>query len=289
MPFLATEQKLIYPRIFVLGASGSGKTHLIGMIHEMTKHYAGTGGVYDGDFDGGWPTLKGQGFDVTVELYTDKDPNNPNAWKRFGDDEEKIYQAGNPNNYAFIAGDSFTTIQNGIFNDILKEMTGKIVKKRIYYHNLGMTDISDYGVFERFVANDLFPTIISHCDKYGFILTVHTELVSGGAGEAPKILPKLKGEALGAGTIMLYFNEAVMTKIVGTGASAVNRIQTKGDFQVDLKSQIPGVPPEVSYEEYVFRMGVHYGYLKGEPAKRYALDKKIDVNKLVNFKMPAIT
>jgi hypothetical protein len=287
MPFKATEKELVFPRLFVLGSPGSGKTHFIGLVHEMTTRYSNTGGVYDGDFDNGWSTLKGQNFDVTVEEYHDADPKKPLAWKRFCDDEEKIYTSGNPNNYAFIAGDSFTTMQNGIFNDIVSLMTGRIIKNRIFYRNVAMTDKSDYGVFERFVSNDFFPSMIAHCDKYGFILTVHTEFVHGGAGEPPRIVPKIKGEALGTETIMLYFNEAILTKISGTGSNAKNVIQTKGDSYVSLKSQIPGMPPEVTFEEYILRMGVHYGFLKGENIKKYATDKKIEIGKLANFKMPA--
>jgi hypothetical protein len=283
-PFKATEMALVFPRIFILGDPGSGKTYLIGMIHEMTTKYGSTNGVFLGDFDSGYPTLKGAGFDVNVELYVDPDPNQPSAWKRFCDDTELIYKNDNKENYSFIAGDSFTTIQNALFNDIIKQMTGKIVKNRIMYRNVGMTDKSDYGAFDRAIQNDFFPEYIKICDKMGAILTVHTELLAE-EGQPTRILPKVKGKAIGGSTIMLYFNEAILCKVVGTGLQAQRRIQTAKDFQVDLKTQTPGMPAEVSFEEYVLRMGVHYGFLKGDNIRKYAADKKIDINKLPNFKL----
>lgn len=282
----ASELKLLFPRIFILGASGSGKTYLIGLIHEMTKKYADTNGVFLGDFDKGNPTLKRPEFeDIDIKVYVDPDPNKPVAWKEFCNDSETIYVEADINKYAFIAGDSFTTIQNAMFNDIIKEMTGKIIKNRMMYGKIGMTDKSDYGVFERAVTNDFFPEFIKICDKMGAILTVHTELMQI-EKEPPRIMPKVKGNALGADTIMLYFNESIMCKLVGTGSSVQRRIQTISDFQVSLKSQTPGMPAELSYEEYVFRIGCHYGFLKGERAKKYAIDKKIDYPKLSNFNLP---
>lgn len=286
MPFLATEMKIVFPRIFILGDPGSGKTHLIGMLHEMTKQYAGTNGIFLGDFDSGYPTLKGQGFDVNVELYVDSDPNTPTAWKRFCDDTERIYANGNKENYSFIAGDSFTTMQNAIFNDIIYAMGSRVIKNRIKYRNINMMDRPDYGAFSRTMQNDFFPEYIKICDKLGSILTVHTSLMEAEEGHAPRIMPKVMGQAIGGSTIMLYFNEAIMCKVVGSGTSAQRRIQTMKDFQVDLKTQTPGMPAEVSFEEYVLRIGTHYGYLKGEQIKKYALAKSIDVSKLANFKMP---
>jgi hypothetical protein len=281
MPFLATEGKIIFPRIFILGDPGAGKTHLIGMLHEMTKKYGGTNGIFLGDFDKGYPTLRGQNFDVNVEVYVDNDPRTPTAWKRFSDDTERIYNEGNKENYSFIAADSFTTIQNAIFNDILYIMGNRIVKNRILYRNISMTDKSDYGAFERTISNDFFPEFIKICDKLGAILTVHTELMSAEEGKPPMILPKVKGQAVGANTIMLYFNEAIMCKVVGSGTQSQRRIQTTKDFQVSLKTQTPKMPSETSFEEYVLRVGKYYGYLKEEQARQYAKDNGMAYEKLV--------
>jgi hypothetical protein len=283
----ADEYPLIFPRIFILGPSGSGKTHLIGLIHEMTKHYASTNGVYLGDFDNGYPTLRNRKNvgDIKTKLYIDPDPDKPESWKDFCADSEEIYKNYDEYKFAFLACDSFTTVQNAMFNDIIKKMTGLIVKNRIRYGKIGMTDKSDYGVFERAVTNDFFPEFIKICDKMGAILTVHTELIAED-GQAAKIQPKVKGNALGGDTIMLYFNEAIMCKSIGTGSNTQRRIQTTSDFQVSLKSQVPGMPTDVTFEEYVFRMGVHFGFLKGGMLEKYAIDKGIDWKKLVGFKIP---
>jgi hypothetical protein len=287
-PFLATEAPTMFPRIFILGDPGSGKTHLIGLIHEMTKKFGNTNGVFLGDFDKGYPTLTGQGFDVNVELYVDSDPNTPTAWKRFCDDTELIYKNGNKENYSFIAGDSFTTIQNAVFNDIIIQMGNRVIKNRVKYRNVNMTDRADYGAFERAMSNDFFIEYIKLCDKMGAILTVHTEYMPAEDGQPPKIMPKVKGNAIGGSTIMLYFNETILTKVVGTGSMAQRKIQTTKDAFVDLKSQVPGMPSELSFEEYVLRMGIHYNFLKGENIKKYALEKKIDLTKLSNFKIPQV-
>jgi hypothetical protein len=280
MPFKATEAEMMFPRILILGDPGSGKTHLIGMLHEMTKNYGNTSGIFMGDFDKGYPTLKGKGFDVTVELYVDKDPNSPTAWKRFCDDTEKIYAEGNKENYSFIAGDSFTTIQNAIFNDIIIQMGNRVIKNRIKYRNVNMTDKADYGAFERVISNDFFIEYIKICDKMGAILTVHTEYMVFEDNSPPKIMPKVKGNAIGGSTIMLYFNETILTKVVGTGNQAQRRIQTTKENIVDLKTQTPGMPSELSFEEYVLRVGKHYGYLKEEQARQYAKDKALNYDKL---------
>jgi hypothetical protein len=290
---IATEVPIVYPRILILGDPGAGKTHLIGMLHEMTKKFGGTNGVFLGDFDKGYPTLRSAGFDVNFKPYIDEDSNKPTAWKNFCDDTEVIYKEGNKENYSFIAADSFTTIQNALFNDIILAMGTTVIKNRVHYRKIGLTTKHDFGVFERVITNDFFPEFIKICDKFGVIMTVHTEYMQpvnddGNPIGPARIMPKVKGHAIGAATIGLYFNEVIYCKVAGAGNMAQRKIQTAKDAIIDLKTQTAGMPAELTFEEYVFRIGVNYGYLKGEQIQKYAIEKKIEINKLANFKIPIL-
>ena len=150
---------------------------------------------------------------------------------------------------------------------------------------VNLTNINDFGVFERTVTNQFFPQFMQMCKHVAVFLTCHTHLYAE-EGESARIHPYVKGQSLSGSVIGVWFNEVIYCKLIGTGESAKRVIQTTSDFKIDLKTQTKGMPGELSFEEYVFRIGVAYGSLKGENIKKYAIDKKIDIDKLKNFEIP---
>jgi hypothetical protein len=278
MPFIATEAPVVHPRFMILGDPGSGKTYLLGLFHELYKKYGNTKGLYLYDFDSGYPTLRSAGFDVTVELCVDVNSDDPKAWALFANDTEKFEK--DSQGYGIVAADSFTTLQNALFNDICKF---NVLKDRRSFHKVKLTTQNDFGVFARTVTNQFFPQYIRLCEKMAVALTVHTELLKE-EGQPPRILPRVMGQALSGSVLGLYFNEVILCKVTGTGSNATRMIQTGKDFQVDLKSQAKAMPFELTPIEYVFRIGVAYGILKGDMIGKYAVDHKLDLSKVKDYK-----
>jgi hypothetical protein len=70
-----------------------------------------------------------------------------------------------------------------------------------------------------------------------------------------------------------------MCKTLGYGNAAKHLIQTSKDDKISLKSQIKGVPFELTFEEYVVRLAYSYKILDKDQLlsliKEYKLDMKV--------------
>jgi hypothetical protein len=271
----ATEIAVIHPRLLIMSEYGQGKTHLLGMLHELYKR-AGTKGMKDYDFDGGYPTLAANNFDVEVELCVDKKPQQPLAWQHFSDDTEKFVKDNQ--GYGILGIDSLTTLQQTVMNKVIQINP---LKDRRFAGSINLTTQNDFGVLVG-IMMQFFPQLINLSEHMAIALTCHIRLESNTDNDgkiigAPKWYPAITGRSLPT-QIGLYFNEVIMCKTLGYGNAAKHLIQTSKDDKISLKSQIRNVPFELPFESYIIRLAYSYKILNAEQVitliKDYGLNVK---------------
>jgi hypothetical protein len=270
----ATEIIGIHPRLLIMGEYGQGKTHLLGMLHDMYKR-VGTKGMTLYDFDSGYPTLTANNFDVEVQVCVDKKPQQPSAWQHFSDDTERFVKDNQ--GYGILGIDSLTTLQQTVMNKVIQLNP---LKDRRFTGSINLTTKNDFGVLVG-IMMQFFPQLINLSEHMAVALTCHIRLESDTDSEGktigpPKWYPAITGRSLPT-QIGLYFNEAIMCKTLGYGNAAKHLIQTSKDDKISLKSQIKGVPFELTFEEYVVRLAYSYKILDKNQLIELIRDYKLDM------------
>jgi hypothetical protein len=241
MPRIATEEKIVFPRMFLMGDFGCGKTYFLGLLHKKLKA-AGSKGLYLCDFDKGYPTLTTGGFDVAFDLYVDRNAKDPSAWERFVEKIGEFEEKGNMG-YGGIAVDSLTSLHTALMNYAISI---NYIKGRRYTMGFGMSTQNDFGVLVN-VMTQMFPQFITLSDLLIFIMTAHVKERQNPITQEVELMPAVAGRSLPS-QIGDWFNEVWYMFNDGSLMSPDRVVQTAQGNKINCKTQC-GLEPIMKLDE----------------------------------------
>lgn len=234
---LATELKNTPPRILVFGDYGTGKTHLIGLLHnELLKRNTKGVRAFDFDLSHTWQQNKfsidigpkyahyvNEGFDAFLNDFTTFEKN--------------------PQGFGGFAIDSLTSLQRVVMEWVHKKNPSK--------RPLGfLSSQQDWGILIE-VFGKMMPQLQVISSHSMVIVTAHIRRQADSSDAKIEMpLPAIAGRTLPS-SIGLWFTEVWKTSVEGTAYKPQYRIQTRPDSIYKCKTQIAEMPGIVDMDKAV--------------------------------------
>jgi hypothetical protein len=252
--FNTLESDRVVPlRILLMSPFGGGKTHLLGYIAKRLYELTGKG-MKGFDFDLGWQTLKSNNFSMDLISYVLEPGNFGATWDEFDVDFHKYL--ADPGNYGGFSIDSLTTLQGCAMDYVFRE--NKIKRREVGRFQL--TNENDFGALV-LVLMQVLPQILKISSHSIFVMTAHTRYIDDKISGGVKMRPAVSGQALPA-QLGGWFTECWYLKAEGYRDDVKRLAQTMSDSTVDCKTQIGGMPFELSSIAAVEAALVAYGINK---------------------------
>jgi hypothetical protein len=260
-------------RFLFMSPFGGGKTWLTGYVAKRLMELTGKG-MKGFDFDLGWQTLKSAGIPVDLISYVLEPGSHGVAWDEFEVDFHNYLR--DPGKYGGFFIDSLTTLQGCAMDYVFRE--NKISRRSVGKFQL--TNENDFGALVTMLMQVL-PQILKISSHSVFVMTAHTRFIEDKVQGGTKMRPAVSGQALPS-QIGGWFNEVWYLKAEGYRDDVVRLAQTMSDSTVDCKTQIAGMPFELSSIVAVEAALIAYGINK-EPTT-----ETLEMLKLAKVKNPLL-
>lgn len=235
-----------HARYLWYGDLGEGKTHTIGILHNLLKQ-RGTRGVFMFDFENAAAnTLKSAGFDVPYKVYSGKD-----SYFDFEKDITRFTAANH--GFGALAFDSATVIERMVMKVVHRiNPIDRYLKGKLKTLPTGISSIQDYGIaFE--IAFRIFDFFIDVSRHMSIVMTAHKLERQNPITKVLEYLPAYSGKRMPS-QFGRWFNEVWhIYSEMDAQDKIVRYAQTASFNKTKCKTQVKGMPHALPIEEALQR------------------------------------